>query len=487
MWNPNYEPVIGLEVHAQLLTHSKAFCSCSTDFGAEPNSNVCPVCLGMPGVLPVLNKNHVEFIIRMGLATNCSIAPRSIFARKNYFYPDLPKGYQISQYEEPICSNGSIEIEFEDATTKTIGITRIHMEVDAGKSIHDQDADTLVDVNRCGVPLIEIVSEPDMRSPREASLYMAKIRQLVTYLGICDGNMEEGNLRCDANVSVRKKGETRLGTKTEVKNMNSFRFVEKALEYEINRQIDLLEHGERVVQETLLWDPDRSIVIPMRSKEEAHDYRYFPDPDLVPVLVHEEWIKDVMSSLPEDPTVRRNRFVAEYKVPKYDAEILTAEKPLADYFEGVTGQLKIRNEESFKLASNWTMGDVLRVVNAGKTAISDFPVSPVHLAEMIDLIIDGTISGKIAKEVFEEMLNTREAPRAVVERKGLVQVSDTGALEKIIDEVLAANGAQVESYLSGKTQVFGFLVGAAMKATKGKGNPKLVNELLRKKLEQREG
>jgi aspartyl-tRNA(Asn)/glutamyl-tRNA(Gln) amidotransferase subunit B len=484
-WNDKYEPVIGLEVHAQLLTKSKAFCSCSTDFGAEPNSSVCPVCLGMPGVLPVLNKNHVEFIIKMGLATHCSIAPRSVFARKNYFYPDLPKGYQISQYEEPICLKGSTEIEFEDGSTKTIGITRIHMEEDAGKSIHDQDADTLVDVNRCGVPLIEIVSEPDMRSPREAYLYMVKIRQLVTYLGICDGNMEEGSLRCDANVSVRRKGETQLGTKTEVKNMNSFRFVERALEYEINRQIDLIEDGERVVQETLLWDPERSIVVPMRSKEEAHDYRYFPDPDLVPVLVNEEWIRNVAATLPEDPTARRNRFVGEYKVPKYDAGILTAEKALADYFEGVVGQLKARSEESWKHASNWTMGDVLRVVNSEKIAITDFPVSPSHLAQMIDLIVDGTISGKIAKDVFEEMLKTCESPGAVVERKGLVQVSDTAALEKVVDEVLSANKSQVESYLSGKTQVFGFFVGATMKATKGKANPKVVNELLRKKLEGR--
>jgi aspartyl-tRNA(Asn)/glutamyl-tRNA(Gln) amidotransferase subunit B len=482
-WNPSYEPVIGLEVHAQLLTKSKAFCGCSTNFGAEPNSNVCPVCLGMPGVLPVLNKEVVECVIRMGLATHCSIAQRSVFARKNYFYPDLPKGYQISQYEEPICSRGSVEIEFEDGTTKTIGITRIHMEEDAGKSIHDQAADTLVDVNRCGVPLIEIVSEPDMRSPREAYLYMNKIRQLVTYLGICDGNMEEGSLRCDANVSVRKKGETQLGTKTEVKNMNSFRFVEKALEYEINRQIDLLEQGERVVQETLLWDPDRSIVVPMRSKEEAHDYRYYPDPDLVPVMVDEKWIARAAASLPEDPAIRRNRFVTAFGLPKYDADVLTTEKPLADYFEDVVNSLNSKNENSCKLASNWTMGDVLRVVNAGKIPISDFPVPPVRLAQMVDLIVEGTISGKIAKEVFEEMLQTRETPRAVVERKGLVQVSDTGEIEKIVAEVLAANKAQVDSYRAGKTQVFGFLVGATMKATQGKANPKVVNELLRKKLE----
>jgi aspartyl-tRNA(Asn)/glutamyl-tRNA(Gln) amidotransferase subunit B len=482
-WDPKYEPVIGLEVHAQLLTQTKAFCSCSTNFGAEPNSNVCPVCLGMPGVLPVLNQNLVDFIIRMGLATHCSIAPRSIFARKNYFYPDLPKGYQISQYEEPICSGGFVEIENDDGTRRKIGITRIHMEEDAGKSIHDIDADTLVDVNRCGVPLIEIVSEPDIRSPHEAYLCLIKIRQLVTYLGICDGNMEEGSLRCDANVSVRLKGETRLGTKTEVKNMNSFRFVEKALEYEIGRQIGLLESGEKIVQETLLWDSGNGIAVPMRSKEEAHDYRYFPDPDLIPVLVSDEWIQKVSKTLPEDPTARRDRFVAEYKIPKYDADLLTAEKPLADYFEGVIGNLKAKNEENYKLASNWTMVDVLRVVNTDKIALVDFPVSPTHLAEMINLIVDGTISGKIAKDVFEEMLKTKELPRAIVERKGLVQVSDTTALEGIVDQVLEKNAGQVAEYLGGKMQVFGFLVGESMKATKGKGNPKIVNELLRKKLE----
>jgi aspartyl-tRNA(Asn)/glutamyl-tRNA(Gln) amidotransferase subunit B len=482
-WDPKYEPVIGLEVHAQLLTQSKAFCSCSTNFGAEPNSNVCPVCLGMPGVLPVLNRNLVDFVIRMGLATHCSIAPRSIFARKNYFYPDLPKGYQISQYEEPICSGGSVEIELEDGVRRSIGLTRIHMEEDAGKSIHDIDADTLVDVNRCGVPLIEIVSEPDIRSPHEAYLYLIKIRQLVTYLGICDGNMEEGSLRCDANVSVRLKGETKLGTKTEVKNMNSFRFVEKALEFEIARQIGMLAGGERIVQETLLWDSGKGIAVPMRSKEEAHDYRYFPDPDLVPVIVTDEWIRKVSVTLPEDPMVRRDRFVAEYKIPRYDADLLTAEKPLADYFEGVIGNLKTKNEETFKLASNWTMGDVLRVVNVEKIHLSDFPASPSHLAEMINLIVEGTISGKIAKDVFEEMLRTKEAPRTIVERKGLVQVSDTGALEAIVDQVLQKNSTQVAEFLSGKMQVFGFLVGESMKATKGKGNPKIVNELLRKKLD----
>ena len=482
-WNERYEPVIGLEVHAQLLTESKAFCGCSTKFGEEPNSNVCPVCLGMPGVLPVLNKNLVEFIMKMGLATHCTIAPKSVFARKNYFYPDLPKGYQISQYEEPICLGGFVEIELPDGLGRKIGITRIHMEEDAGKSIHDLDSDTLVDVNRCGVPLMEIVSEPDLRSPREAYQFLYNIKQIVTYLGICDGNMEEGSLRCDANVSVRLKGESTFGTKTEVKNMNSFRFVEKALEYEINRQIALIESGESVVQETLLWDASQGLAVPMRSKEEAHDYRYFPDPDLVPVLVDEAWINKLRKTLPELPTERRDRFMKEYGIPKYDADVLTTEKQLADYFEGIIRHLKVRNEEIYKMAGNWTMGDVLRIVNNEKMAIGDFPITPAHMAEMIDLIVAGTISGKIAKEVFEEMLKTKEPPRSIVEKKGLVQVSDTAAIEQIIDQVLTNNKAQHDSYLAGKTQVFGFFVGEAMKLSKGKANPKLVNELLRKKLD----
>lgn len=482
-WNEQYEPVIGLEVHCQLLTKSKAFCSCSTRFGDEPNSNVCPVCLGLPGSLPVLNEQVVDFTIRMGLATHCTIAPASIFARKNYFYPDLPKGYQISQYEEPICTKGWVEIELEDGKTKKIGITRIHMEEDAGKSIHDLDIDTLVDVNRCGVPLIEIVSEPDLRSPREAYLYLYKIRQLVTYLGICDGNMEKGSLRCDANVSVRKRGETKFGTKTEVKNMNSFRFVEKALEYEITRQIDLLENGEPVVQETLLWDAHNGIVAPMRSKEEAHDYRYFPEPDLVPVRVSKEWIEEVRKTLPELPTERRNRFVGEYKLPKYDADVLTTEKDLADYFESIVQHLAKKTEETFKLASNWTMTDVLRVLKERHIEVRDFPAPPHSLAELINLIVDGTISGKIAKDVFEEMLATNESPKAIVEKKGLMQVSDVNAIENVVDEILAKNAEQVATYLSGKTQVFGFFVGETMKTMKGKANPKIVNELLRKKLE----
>ena len=486
--NEQYEPVIGLEVHAQMLTMTKAFCGCSTTFGEEPNTNVCPVCLGMPGSLPVLNRQLVDFILRMGLAVHCRIAPRSIFARKNYFYPDLPKGYQISQYEEPVCADGWVEIEPAEGIRRRIGIRRIHMEEDAGKSIHDLDPDTLVDVNRCGVPLIEIVSEPDIRSPREAYLTLSAIHQLVTYLGICDGNMEEGSLRCDANVSIRRKGETTLGTKTEVKNMNSFRNLERALEYEIDRQIGLIEDGGHVVQETLLWDADRNVALPMRSKEEAHDYRYFPEPDLVPVRVDDEWINRIRRELPELPDARRDRFIAEFGLPRYDADVLTAQKGVADYFEQTLRALKdIRTADGTKdlakSASNWVMTDVLRVIGETKGPISDFPVSPSHLAAMIVLIRAGTISGKIAKEVFADMLATREAPGVIVERKGLLQVSDASVIDQTIDRVLAAHASQVEGYLRGNEKVFGFFVGETMKLMKGKGNPKIVNEILRRKLE----
>ncbi|MEK9135662.1 MAG: Asp-tRNA(Asn)/Glu-tRNA(Gln) amidotransferase subunit GatB [Bacteroidota bacterium] len=486
--NANYEAVIGLEVHAQMLTETKAFCGCPTTFGEEPNTNVCPVCLGMPGTLPVLNIGLVEFAMRLGLATDCKIAPKSIFARKNYFYPDLPKGYQISQYEEPICSDGYIDIELEVGTKKRIGITRIHMEEDAGKSIHDVGADTLVDVNRCGVPLIEIVSEPDMRLPREAYLYLWKMRQLVTYLGICDGNMEEGSLRCDANVSVRRKGEARFGTKTEVKNMNSFRYVERALEFEINRQIQLIEDGEKVVQETLLWDADQNAAFPMRSKEEAHDYRYFPDPDLVPVLVDEKWIERVRADLPELPTPRRDRYVNMLGLPKYDAEVLTTEKGTADYFEQTLSRLCAINQksprENAKAGSNWVITDVPRVVGERKIDIRDFKISPRNLASMIGLIHDGTISGKIAKDVFEEMLTSNQDPKSIVEAKGLIQVSDTSAIWKAVDDILSSNRPQVEKYLGGNEKIFGFFVGETMKVMKGKANPRIVNDLLKKKLEK---
>ncbi|HTK82939.1 MAG TPA: Asp-tRNA(Asn)/Glu-tRNA(Gln) amidotransferase subunit GatB [Bacteroidota bacterium] len=478
----DYEPIIGLEVHAQLLTDSKAFCSCTTKFGNDPNSNVCPVCLGLPGVLPVLNKKVVDFAMRMGLVTGCTITPTSIFARKNYFYPDLPKGYQISQYEEPICAGGSVEIETDDGSRKRIGITRIHLEEDAGKSIHDIDIDTLVDVNRCGVPLIEIVSEPDIRSAKEAYLYLYKIRQLVTYLGICDGNMEEGSLRCDANISVRKKGETKFGTKTEVKNMNSFRNVERAIEFEVHRQIRLLEEGERVHQETLLWDANLSIATPMRSKEEAHDYRYFPEPDLVPVVINETWINSVSSGLPEHPTSRRDRFVEEHHLPKYDADVLTAEKGYADYYEGVNNALGAPTKEKAKQVSNWVMTDVLRAVGESKVDIGDFPVSADRLAGLLRLINDGTISNKIARDVFAEMLASSDDANAIVERKGLVQLSDETAIEAVVAEILAKNSPQVEKYKAGNEKVFGFFVGEVMKATKGKANPGVVNAVLKKKL-----
>jgi len=436
----------------------------------------------MPGVLPVLNARVVEYVIRMGLATNCTIAERSVFARKNYFYPDLPKGYQISQYEEPICTGGYVEVEAGPNKKKKIGITRIHMEEDAGKSIHDLGSQTLVDVNRCGVPLIEIVSDPDIRTPNEAYQYLSSIKQIVTYLGICNGNMEEGSLRCDANVSIMLKGSKTLGTKTELKNMNSFRFVEKALEYEINRQMELLEMGERVVQETLLWDADQGKAVPMRSKEEAHDYRYFPDPDLVPVNVGRDLIERVRASLPEFPAARRDRYVSDYGLPKYDADILTENRELADYFEGIVKELSSKNNETYKLASNWTMTGVLQVLNENHISAGEFSVGPDRIAEMIDLIVDGTISGKIAKDVFEVMLTSPDSPKSIVAKKGLIQVSDTGAIEKAVEDVLAKNREQVEQYKSGKQQVFGYLVGETMKVMKGKANPKLVNELLKKKL-----
>jgi len=476
--NSKYEAVIGLEVHAQLLTETKIFCSCSSKFGSSPNSNICPVCLGHPGVLPVLNKKVVEFSVMMGLATECKINERSIFARKNYFYPDLPKGYQISQYEEPICEHGKITIEFKDGSKKDIGITRIHMEEDAGKSIHDQGSETLIDVNRCGTPLCEIVSEPDMRSAEEAYLYLTKLKQILTYLDVCDGNMEEGSLRCDANVSIRLKGETKLGTKAEVKNMNSFRNVEKAIEFEIERQIEIIEDGGRIIQQTLLWNADSNKVTPMRSKEEAHDYRYFPDPDLMPVVVEESLKNEISLRLPELPETRRNRFVSQYTLPKYDAEVLTSSRELADYYEKV-----LTATDDYKSASNWVMTDILKVINDEKITVNECPVSAENLGKLIKLINDKVISGKIAKEIFPEMLKSNSDPNLIVKEKNLVQISDTSEIEKVIDGILSNNQKQIDEFLSGKEKVLGFFVGQIMKEMKGKANPQIVNDLLKSKLE----
>lgn len=478
--NNRYEAVIGLEVHAQLSTETKIFCGCSTKFGAEPNTNICPVCLGHPGVLPVMNKKVVEYTVLMGLATGCRINERSVFARKNYFYPDLPKGYQISQYEEPICENGKVEIEFKDGSKKVIGITRIHMEEDAGKSIHDQNISTLIDLNRCGTPLIEIVSDPDLRSPEEAYLYLTKLRQIVTYLGICDGNMEQGSLRCDANVSVRLKGASAFGTKTEVKNMNSFRNVERAIAFEIERQIGLLEDGKDVVQETLLWDADTNSAYPMRSKEEAHDYRYFPDPDLLSVVVDEKLKNEIEKLLPELPDKRRERFISQYQLPQYDSDILTSSRQLADYYEQV-----VSVTEDYKSASNWIMTDVLKAVNDQKITIEEFQVKPLNLGKMIRMIGNNTISGKIAKEIFPEMINSGKDPEEIVIEKGLIQISDTSEIEKAVDKVIAANPKDAKEFLDGKEKVLGFLVGQVMKETKGKANPQIVNQILRDKLKNR--
>jgi len=472
-----FEPVIGLEVHAQLKTKTKIFCGCSTEFGAPPNTHTCPVCLGMPGVLPVLNKKVVEFTLRMALATHCTVARESRFARKNYFYPDLPKGYQISQYELPIAEHGYIDLDI-NSHKKRIGITRIHMEEDAGKLIHEPgQASSRVDFNRTGVPLIEIVSEPDLRAPEEAGMYLRKLRAIVRYLEICDGNLEEGSFRCDANISIRPQGEDAFGTRAEIKNLNSFKNVEKALHYEISRQTDLLIDGREVVQETRLWDPDRNRSFSMRGKEDAHDYRYFPDPDLLPLVIADDWQADVAQTLPELPDAKKIRFMDQYELPQIDAERLTDSRELADYFEAC---LKAFGQP--KPVCNWITGSLLGLLNAEGKAITESPISPKDLAGLLQLIDQDIISGKIAKTVFDEMAKTGKPAKQIVEAKGLVQVTDTDAIEAVVASVVDANPKEVEAYRNGKTKLLGFFMGQVMQATKGKANPKMVNELLRKKL-----
>jgi aspartyl-tRNA(Asn)/glutamyl-tRNA(Gln) amidotransferase subunit B len=476
MSSRGYEAVIGIEIHVQLNTASKMFCADSTEFNAADNENTSPLSVGMPGTLPVVNKMAIEFAIKTGLALGCQIRKKSIFSRKNYFYPDLPKGYQISQYDQPICEHGTITFNVGEQS-KTVSITRAHLEEDAGKSIHQGDY-TMINYNRAGIPLLEIVTGPDMSTPQEAAAYGRTIRQIVRYLGVCDGNLEEGSMRCDCNVSVRKIGEKKLGTRTELKNINSFRFVEKAIEYEIERQIDEVERGEKIIQETRLWDPDKNKTFAMRTKEEAQDYRYFPDPDLLPLVFGDDLIQKMKESLPELPIARKNRFVAAHGLPEYDADVLTAEKDLAEYYEDTA---KISG--NYKGASNWIMTELLRELNHNNLEIKASPIAPKNLGLMIALIDKGTISGKIAKTVFAEMWKTGKDPEAIVKEKGLVQNSDPAAIEKLVDEVLAANAQQVEDHKSGKKKnLFGFFVGAVLKASKGQANPELVNQILQKKL-----
>ena len=474
-----WETVIGLEIHAQLATRSKIFSGAATAYGAAPNSQACLVDLGYPGVLPVLNAEAVRMAVRFGLAIGARIARQSVFARKNYFYPDLPKGYQISQYELPIVAGGAIDIVLEDGSVKRIGVTRAHLEEDAGKSLHEGLGSlTGIDLNRAGTPLIEIVSEPEMRSAREAVAYMKKVHTLVRYLEICDGNMQEGSFRCDANVSVRPVGTEKFGTRAEIKNINSFRYVEKAIQYEVARQIELIESGGKVVQETRLWDPDKGETRSMRSKEEANDYRYFPDPDLLPLEIDEAYIEAVRAALPELPDAKAARFVSEYGLSAYDALVLTASRDLADYYEAVVRAVPTQP----KLAANWVMGELSAALNKDGLEIDSGRLSAEGLAGLLARIADETISGKIAKDVFEAMWASGESADALIEAKGLKQITDTGAIEQAIDAVMAKNPAQLAEFRAGKDKLFGFFVGQVMKATQGKANPAQLNELLKKKL-----
>nr|VFK00061.1 MAG: aspartyl/glutamyl-tRNA(Asn/Gln) amidotransferase subunit B [Candidatus Kentron sp. LFY] len=475
----NWEPVIGLEIHAQLATASKIFSGASTRYGVEPNTQACAIDLGLPGVLPVLNQEAVRMAVKFGLATNATITTRSIFARKNYFYPDLPKGYQISQYELPIVHGGCLDIEWKEKHTKTIGITRAHLEEDAGKSLHgDFHGMTGIDLNRAGTPLIEIVSDPDMRSAREAVTYMRKIHALVRYLEICDGNMQEGSFRCDANISVRPKEERKLGTRTELKNLNSFRFVERAIQYEIERQIDILESGNKVLQETRLYDPEKNETRSMRTKEEANDYRYFPDPDLLPVVLDTDFIEGVRRTLPELPDAKKTRFQSEYELSAIDAGLLTSSRKLADFYEATVAA----SMNAPKLSANWIMVDLTGALNKAGKEITESPVNPEMLGGMIRRIVDGTISGKIAKLVFDAMWNEEGEADDIIEAKGLRQVTDTEEIDRLIIDAIEKNPNQVAQYRAGKEKLLGFFVGLVMKASKGKANPGQVNERLREKL-----
>ncbi len=472
-----YETVIGLEVHAELSTKTKIFCNCSTEFGAPPNTHTCPVCLGHPGVLPVANKQAIEFAIKASLALNCEINKETKFDRKNYFYPDLPKAYQISQFDKPVGKNGWIDIEV-NGENKRIRINRLHLEEDAGKLTHSEYGDgSLVDFNRVGVPLIEIVSEADMSSPEEARTYLEKIKAIIQYTGVSDVKMEEGSLRCDANISLRPIGQMELGTKRELKNMNTFKGVQKALEYEEERQAEVLDSGEKIIQETLRWNDEKGISISMRSKEQAHDYRYFPDPDLVDMVIDQEWIDRIKENLPELPYERKVRYIKNYDLSDYDADVLTSSKDIADFFEK-----SIEFTTDFKAVANWIMGDLMRYLNTDSIDVKDCKVTPNALGEMVELINVGTISGKIAKTVFKEMVETGKEPHIIIKEQGLVQISDEGELGKIVEQVMVNNPQSVEDFRNGKQQAIGFLVGQVMKETKGKANPQLVNDIIKEKI-----